>query len=450
MWTSLPVPGLSASGVPVLLPISTVTRSKVIERSRQAIREGQWERLRALLDTVQMTNAFHRKRLMNMAAATSLDEYVRRCPLMTKRLLVQDRENFPPYGSNHTYPLENYTRFCQTSGTTGPPLTWLDSRDDWGGMLNLWQQIFDAFGIQPGDDRMFFPFSFGPFLGFWTAFEAASRIGCLVIPGGGMSTNARLQLMLEHGVTVICTTPTYALHLGEQKAQQGNFREATWALRKIIVAGEPGGSQPEIRARLETLWPGVSVLDHHGLTETGPVSYQDPANPHCLRVLEEAYFAEVLDPATGREVFEGESGELVLSTLHRLGGPMLRYRTGDLVRKHYAEDGGLCLEGGILGRLDDMVCVRGVNIYPSAVDAVLRRFPEVMEYQVRELRHGALLDLKLVVEVPLSLRDTTPFAERLSLALRDAFQLRMDVEVVPQGTLPRFEFKARRWIKELR
>jgi phenylacetate-CoA ligase len=141
---------------------------------------------------------------------------------------------------------------------------------------------------------------------------------------------------------------------------------------------------------------------------------------------------------------------LVLSTLHRLGSPMLRYRTGDLVRKVYAEDGGLCLEGGILGRLDDMICVRGVNIYPSAVDGVLRRFPEVVEYQVREVRQGALLDLKLVVEVPLSVRDTAAVAERIGLALRDTFQLRMDVEVVPQGTLPRFEFKARRWIKELR
>ncbi len=424
-------------------------RSEEIDRFRHAIRARQWERLRALLDTVLMTNPFHRKRLMNPTMET-LEDFVRLCPLMTKRVLVQDRENFPPYGSNHTYPLENYTRFCQTSGTTGPPLTWLDSRDDWGGMLNLWQVIFDEFGVQPGEDRLFFPFSFGPFLGFWTAFEAASRIGCLVIPGGGMSTNARLQLMLDHKVTVICTTPTYALHLGYLKEQNDSLRQGKWSLRSIIVAGELGGSQPEIRDRIAMLWPGVQVLDHHGLTETGPVSYQDPADAGRLRVLEDAYFAEVLDPATGKEVLEGASGELVLSTLHRLGSPMLRYRTGDLVRKVYAEDGGLCLEGGILGRLDDMICVRGVNIYPSAVDGVLRRFPEVVEYQVREVRQGALLDLKLVVEVPLSVRDTAAVAERIGLALRDTFQLRMDVEVVPQGTLPRFEFKARRWIKELR
>ena len=307
-------------------------RSEEIDRFRHAIRARQWERLRALLDTVLMTNPFHRKRLMNPTMET-LEDFVRLCPLMTKRVLVQDRENFPPYGSNHTYPLENYTRFCQTSGTTGPPLTWLDSRDDWGGMLNLWQVIFDEFGVQPGEDRLFFPFSFGPFLGFWTAFEAASRIGCLVIPGGGMSTNARLQLMLDHKVTVICTTPTYALHLGDLKEQNDSLRQGKWSLRSIIVAGELGGSQPGIRDRIAMLWTGVQVLDHHGLTETGPVSYQAPAAAGRLRVLEDAYFAEVLDPATGKEVLEGASGELVLSTLHRLGSPMLRYRTGDLVRK---------------------------------------------------------------------------------------------------------------------
>lgn len=423
-------------------------RSDTIERHRHAIRKRQWEQLRALLDTVLNTNAFHRKRLASVTIH-SLDEYVRKCPLMTKRLLVHDRELFPPYGSNQTYPLENYTRFCQTSGTTGPPLTWLDSRDDWAAMLDLWTRIFDAFGVTPGEDRLFFPFSFGPFLGFWTAYEAATRIGCLVMPGGGMSSNARLQLMLDHQVTIACTTPTYALHLGELRRQHPAFMEKSWALRAFVVAGEPGGSQPGMLERLEELWPGVKILDHHGLTETGPVSYLDPDQSNRLRVMEDAHFAEILDPASGTEVLEGGTGELVLTTLHRLGGPMLRYRTGDLVKKVYAEDGGLCLEGGILSRLDDMIAVRGVNIYPTAVDAVLRRFPEVVEYQVREVRHGALLDLKVIVETAPGPRDTT-VSERISIALRDTFQLRMDVEVVPVGALPRFEFKARRWIKEIR
>lgn len=417
-----------------------------LERKRAAIRAAQWERLAALLDTILITNPFYQRRISHLTIE-SLEDYVRLCPLLTKRMLVADRETTPPYGTNLTYPIENYTRFCQTSGTTGPPLTWLDSRDDWGAMLQSWQQIFDTAGLHPGEDRLCFPFSFGPFLGFWTAFESASRIGCMVIPMGGMSTNARLQLMLDHQITVVVTTPTYALHMGGVK-QEGDLRDAKFALRLIIVAGESGGSQPDIRAKMEKFWPGASVFDHHGLTETGPVSCQHPEAPGLLQVLEDFHFVEILDPASGREAIAGEEGELVVTTLTRLGGPMLRYRTGDLVRKAYAPDGTLCLDGGILGRLDDMVCVRGVNIYPSAVDAVLRRFPEITEYQVREHRSGALLDLKLLIETATGMPRDPGLAERITAALRDAFQLRVEVQSVALGTLPRFEFKARRWIKE--
>lgn len=423
-----------------------MSRHEQLQRQRTAIRAAQWERLSALLDTILITNSFYQRRISHLTMS-SLDDYVRMCPLLIKRMLVADREANPPYGTNLSYPLENYTRFCQTSGTTGPPLAWLDSRADWAQMLAAWEQIFGIADLHPGEDRLFFPFSFGPFLGFWTAFEAATHLGCMIIPGGGMSTNARLQLMLDHQVTVVVTTPTYALHLGEVRQQTEAFRDAPFALRLIIVAGETGGSQPAVRQQIQALWPGASVFDHHGLTETGPISCEDPSHPCRLRVLEDFHFAEILDPATGREVLEGDQGELVITTLTRLGNPMLRYRTGDLVRKAYAPDGTLCLDGGILGRLDDMVCVRGVNIYPSAIDAILRRFPEVAEYQVREHRTGALLDLKLIVEAIPSTRDVT-LGERITTALRDAFQLRMEVNIVPTGTLPRFEFKARRWLKE--
>jgi phenylacetate-CoA ligase len=335
---------------------------------------------------------------------------------------------------------------CQTSGTTGPPLTWLDSRDDWNSMLSAWQYIYDTAGLLAAEDRICFPFSFGPFLGFWTAFEAASRIGCMVIPMGGMSTNARLRLMLDHQVSVVITTPTYALHMGEVK-REGEFADEKFAVRLFIVAGESGGSDPAVRSRIEKLWPGAHIFDHHGLTETGPVSCQQRGNVLQLRVLEEFHFVEILDPASGREVLEGEQGELVVTTLTRLGGPMLRYRTGDLVRKAYADDGALCLDGGIIGRLDDMVTVRGVNIYPSAVDEVMRRFSEIGEFQVREHRTGALLDLKILIEPQPGPRDAK-LAQRVSAALRDTFQLRIEVETVTPGSLPRFEFKARRWIKE--
>lgn len=394
-------------------------------------------------------NPFWRKRL-SIAPIRSLEDFFRHCPLLTKRVLVQDREQSPPYGSNLTYPLENYTRFCQTSGTSGLPMAWLDSRDDWRSMLDCWEHIYAKSSVEPGEDRLFFPFSFGPFLGFWTAFEAAARLGCLVIPGGGMSTGARLQLMQAHRCTVVCCTPTYAIHMGEVKDAEPGAYAAEWALKKIIVAGEPGGSVPEIRARIQKHWPRVEVFDHHGLTEIGPVTYQDPKQPGRLIVLEDFYLAEILDPATGQEVPAGQEGELVLSNLRRLGGPLLRYKTGDLVRKGYTKAGRLTLEGGVLARLDDMVVVRGVNVFPSAVDAVLQRFGQVAEYQVREERRGALLDLHVIVEPQVGLRSIQipALKEKLESALRDAFSLRIPVQIVRPGALPRFEFKARRWIKE--
>ncbi len=425
----------------------SLPRHLELARQRNIIRSQQWERLRSVLDTILITNPFHRKRLEHLSIS-SLDDYVRLCPLMTKRVIVADRESWPPYGSNLSYPLENYTRFCQTSGTTGQPLTWLDSRDDWNAMLAAWNSIYDMAFLEPGEDRLFFPFSFGPFLGFWTAFEAASRLGCMVIPGGGMSTVARLQLMLQHGITVFATTPSYAMHMGEERRASPGLKDAPFAVRLIIVAGEPGGSQLAVRARLGELWPGARIFDHHGLTETGPVSCEDPEQACRLRLLEDVHFAEIIDPATGEEVMEGAEGELVLTTLNRLGCPMLRYRTGDLVRKFYAGDGALCLDGGILGRLDDMVCVRGVNVYPSALDGVIQRFPEVREYQVREVRNGSMLDLKVIVEVPRYPASPPGIQDRVAAALRDTLQIRIEVEAVPEGTLPRFEFKARRWIKE--
>jgi phenylacetate-CoA ligase len=421
-----------------------------IESKRAAISQKQWEKLRALLQTVLPMNKFWSKRLAGLPME-SLGDFLMHAPFLSKRMLVEDRETFPPYGTNLTFPIENYTRFCQTSGTSGKPLAWLDSRDDWRVMLDCWETIYNKAGLEPGEDRVFFPFSFGPFLGFWTAFEAATRMGYMVIPGGGMSTVARLQIMLEHGVTVICCTPTYAQHLGEVKAQDPLLNQAEWSLKTIIVAGEPGGSSTSVRAKIESYWPGVKVFDHHGLTEVGPVSYQDPKQPGRLLVLEDFYLVEVIDPASGREVLAGEEGELVITTLRRLGCPLLRYKTGDIVRKGYTRLGRLCFEGGVSGRLDDMVLVRGVNVFPSAVEAIVRRFSQVEEYQVREERRGALLELHLLLEPVAGLRplQLTALKEQLEAALRDALALRIPVKILRPGALPRFEFKARRWIKEL-
>jgi len=403
----------------------------------------QLEKLRALLSAILPANSFHAERLRGTGLTpdvASLGEFIERCPLTTKAELVADQRSHPPYGSNRSEPISGYTRFCQTSGTTAQPLSILDTASSWDWMLDNWAQIYAAAGVSPGDS-VYFAFSFGPFLGFWTAFEAAAKCGFRCLPGGGLSSTGRLRAMIRHRPQVLCCTPTYALHLAEVAEKEGIDPGET-GLKKIIVAGEPGGGIPSVRNRIQGLWNGAAVLDHYGMTEVGPVAYERLGEPGLLRIIESSYFAEIIDPQTAKPVDGVELGELVLTTLGRTACPLLRYRTGDLVRRAPEEE-GFVLAGGIMGRTDDMVVVRGVNIYPAAVDAVVRQLPEIGEYRVHVSQRGPMTELALEVEAA-----DNETIRQLERALTAAFTLRIPVERAPDGTLPRFELKARRWVTD--
>lgn len=371
-------------------------------------------------------------------------------PFTTKQELIADQLANPPFGSNLTFPLDQYTRFCQTSATTGKPMRWLDTPESWNWMLSNWDRVYNAAGVTH-EDRIFFAFSFGPFLGFWTAFDSAARRGSLCIPGGGMRSAARLRVMLDSEATVLCCTPTYAIHLAEAAAEE-RIDTSAMCVRVILVAGEPGGSIPGTRARIETLWPGARVVDHHGMSEVGPVSYGCPQRPGVLHVIESSYLAEVVDPATGEPVEPGVRGELVLTSLGRVGSPLLRYRTGDIVQaaapgKCVCGTVDMALEGGILGRTDDMVVVRGVNVYPGAVEDVVRSVSGIAEYCVKVSTERSLVELHLDIEPTSDHVSDRDLSHRLESALRDALALRIPVSLVAPGTLPRFEMKAKRWVR---
>ncbi len=418
---------------------------------RHVIAQRQTEALQTLLRSVLPANPFYNAKFeaaRSPSRVSLLGHFYERFPFTTKPELSADQLANPPYGTNLTFPLERYSRCHQTSGTSGAPLRWLDTPESWDWMLANWQTIYRAAGIT-GADSLFFAFSFGPFIGFWLAFEAALKLGCRCLPGGGMTTQARVRAILDHQATVLCCTPTYALHLAETALAEG-IDLATSRVKTLIVAGEPGGCIPATRARLETLWPGARVQDHHGMTEVGPVTYECPVRPRVLHVMEHAYIAEIIDPVSGEHVPTGETGELVLTTLGRIGSPLIRYRTGDQVRAALdtpCECGRheLALEGGILARTDDMVCVRGVNVYPSAVEEILRAHGGVAEYQVRVSRHGALVEITLHAEPAATVPDPTALALELEKALQTALNLRIPVTLAAPGTLPRHEMKARRW-----
>ena len=425
---------------------------------RAATEIGQLEQLRSLLAELFPANKFYSRKLQDCGVTfdvASLADFSTRFPFTTKQELVEDQLRHPPFGTNLTHPLERYTRFHQTSGTTGTPMRWLDTPENWNGMLESWMEVFNAAGVGKGD-RVFFAFSFGPFIGFWMAFESAAQMGCLCVPAGGLSTVARLRVMVDNGVNVLCCTPTYALRLAEVATKEKvNLRGLR--LKTIVVAGEPGGSIPAVRSQIESAWPGARVFDHHGMTEVGPVSFECPKRPGVLHIIESAYLAEVVDSATGKPVAPGQTGELILTTLGRIGSPLLRYRTGDLVKadtSHLSPDmpcacgrHELALAGGILGRVDDMVIVRGVNVYPAAVDEVIRACGDVAEYQVRLSAERTLTEMSVTVEPMPGCADTVALVGRLAHAFNNAFGLRVRVTTATPGTLPRFEMKAKRGVR---
>jgi phenylacetate-CoA ligase len=409
---------------------------------RDALTQLQRDRFRALLHEILPRNRFYARKFTGVDLDAPID--LAQLPFTTKEELLAEQHAQPPYRRLLTYPREGYTRLHQTSGTAGRPLCWLDTPESWRWLLGCWATMFRMIGLRPSD-RLFFPFSFGPFLGFWTAFEAASQLGCLCLPGGGMSSAARIRFLLDHEATVVFCTPTYALRLAEVAVEMG-IDLAGCPVRALIVAGEPGGSIPATRARLESTW-GARVFDHNGLTEVGACGIECLENPAGLHLLENEYLVEVVDPQTEQAVHSGSVGELVLTNLGRWGSPLIRYRTGDLVRV----DPRLCpcgrafvrLDGGILGRTDDMIHVRGNNLYPAALEAVIRRFPEVAEYRVEVDQSGSLTAVRIEVE-PVAAAPRRDIADLVSRAIRDELLFRAEVTTVPPGSLPRFELKAQR------
>ena len=413
---------------------------------------ARWERKRWVdfknnLTKVSQSNQFQREHFSALKSSgdwDSFDDFIRVCPFTTKDDLAKDREKNSPYGTNLTFSLSEYKKFNQTSGTQGIPMAWLDTMDDWRWMLGNWDRVLEAAKVFPGD-RCFFAFSFGPFLGFWTAYEAATQRGCVCIPAGGQSTEQRLHGILNQRAEHLFCTPTYAMRLTSYAVEAG-IDLSVHKLKSIIVAGETGGSLTEVRNRISAGWGnGIAVHDHYGMTEVGPVAYEIPGGQGGLRIILDSYYPEVVDPKNLDPVKDGDRGELVLTTLGRIGCPVFRYRTGDLVKaKRSHDENGLPafdLEGGILGRTDDMVVVRGVNLYPSAVNSVMARFSEIKEYQVIIENRDAMLEAKIKVECDQEIRAV------LEAALQESFSLRIPVEIVASGSLPRHEMKARRWIK---
>ena len=398
---------------------------------------AQLDRLRALFDEMLGTNRFQSARLGSVPEID--EETFFRLPLLTKQELVADQAAHPPFGSNLTYPLERYSRYHQTSGTTGEPLRVLDTPETWDWWGRCWLEVLRGAGVTERD-RAFFAFSFAPFIGSWSAYHGVSMLGAMTISGGGADSVRRLKLIEETGPTVLLSTPTYALHLAEVAAREG-IGLASSTITRTIHAGEPGAGIPATRRRIEQAW-GAKVFDHAGASEVGAFGVGDEEG-RGVYVNEDEFIAEVIEPATLDPVEEGTDGELVITNLGRGAWPVIRYRTGDLVRARRVRSGErkgrLLLEGGILGRVDDMVTVRGVNVYPSAIEDVIRSISGAGEFRVVASTFAEMDEIGIEVE------GDSAVSEAVARRIRDKIGLRVDVKSVEAGSLPRWESKAKRF-----
>jgi phenylacetate-CoA ligase len=302
-------------------------------------------------------------------------------------------------------------------------------------------------------DTMYVAFGYGSFIGFWGLHYATEKIGALNVPGGAQPTESRVRQIIGFGATTVATTPTYAFRLAHCAAEQ-DIDLAGSAVSRVILSGEPAGSIPETKQAIEKLW-GAKAYDTAGMTEVGTISmFECSEQPGGAHLIEDHVLEEVLDPETLEPVAYGDQGERVVTSFGRGTIPLLRYRSGDLVCRVPA---GRCrcgrtfdlYEGGILGRVDDMKLVRGTNVYPRAVEGIVRSFPEIDEFQLRLTRDGASDEITLRVECGerFPADGWPPLQSALARQLAEAHEgLRFGVELAPPESLPRFELKAKRTV----
>ncbi|MQA87381.1 MAG: AMP-binding protein [Streptosporangiales bacterium] len=425
---------------------------------RKDLRALQLAKLRRVAEWAERSLHYREKFAAADFSAERLEtwEDLRRIPFLTREEWMAGQAARPPYGTLPVRDHESAIRLHTTSGTSGKePLRALDSRKDWAWAAEMWCYGAWAMGVRPRDVA-YMAFGYGSFIGFWGLHYGLEKLGALVVPGGAQPTERRVKQIVDFGATVVASTPTYALRLAQEAAGQGIDLPGS-SVRTLILSGEPAGSIPETKALIEQQW-GAKAYDTAGMTEISTIFMFECAHrPGGAHIIEDHVIEEVIDPETGEPVGYGEMGERVVTSFGRSTTPLLRYRTADMVVKVPASRCGCgrtfdIYQGGVLGRADDMRLVRGTNVYPRAIESIVRSHPEIDEFQILLTREDIRDEIHLLCELHDQQRaaaDWQRLAETLHKELADAHEgLNFRVELAEPGGLPRFELKAKRMVDD--
>lgn len=414
-------------------------------------------KLRRMCEWAYTHSPFHKRRFdeagFQLSQLKTLAD-IQLIPFMTREAWMDSQMEAPMFGNLLATEQTHAIRYHLTSGTSGrTPLRVLDSMKDWEWISEMWSYGLWGFGVRP-EDRVYFAFGYGSFIGFWGAHYSCEKLGALVIPGGAQTTSARIKQIVEMDATVVCSTPTYALHLWQKAREMGIDLAKESKVSKLILSGEPAGSIPAVKHQLEEAW-GAKCGDSAGMTELGTIVVFECAHqPGGTHIIEDHFIEEVINPVTGEPVGYGELGERVVTSFGRGFIPVIRYRTKDLVMKVPASTCSCgrtwdIYSGGIRGRVDDMKLIRGTNVYPRAVESIVREYSAIDEFQIYIWRKENKQD-EITVKVELRPGLEAQWDKMSGCLARDLSQahegLRFNLERMEYGQLPHFELKAKRLV----
>ena len=376
-------------------------------------------------------------------------DFHQRLPFTDKPDYLQDQERSINGFGGLALPSEHWQQYFHTTGTTGRFLNEVFTQYELHKAGSQYCYAFQDFGLRPGDS-MYFCFDWGMWIGLWSFYWGARDFGLMVISGGGANSLQRARDILELKPALVVGTPTYLLHLAEVARKEGlDIREAE--VRMIGGGGEAGFSIPVTRQKLAELWGTELIHDAYGVGECLQIAQSCREWGGGVHVVEDVYHSYSVDPESGDPISEGGAvGENVITSYTHFAQPFIKYRTHDLVLRDEHPDHGCGwtwahLPGVVLGRADFMVTIRGVNIYPTAVENLIGEVEGLTNHYELHVSRSDSMDRMLVkVETGDSGVDREALAARLSEHLLRSLGVRLETEVLEPGALPRYELKTRR------